>query len=444
MNRGLLVLLVASLLSGCSATRVVRLDTGEGTPIVHRPRMETPPVELGSAEFKDTIRELARTTPVSGSLQENSLRSFENALSPRAPYQGRARLGLISVEHPQRGRLLVADEPAENTKLESDYGRWCQRRGPSRDCLNLLTERHTLDEEGKRTLAFRIALDSVWDETEEALKGMTDRDAMMVMLVSTGAIYFGLWLLPEPLSKGIAAVITVGLISYLGWDTVWSLIQGWRVLDSEVRAATHFHAISDAGERYGKVMGRNAARVFVMLAAAALGSTAQSLAGKLPTLPGSAQASMVGAEQAGLRLASAGQVVSVAVAPGGVVTVGLAPGAVMASEPVDSEGHEHHIASNKWWTSPHQGGPWSPRLKKLFDRAGMSLDDAANKVRVKGHKGPHPREYHEEVFERLREATQTCRTVQQCREALVAELRRLAIEIITPGSHLHKLVTRSP
>ena len=53
-----------------------------------------------------------------------------------------------------------------------------------------------------------------------------------------------------------------------------------------------------------------------------------------------------------------------------------------------------------------RGGPWSPRFKAMFDRAGMSLDDAANKVAVPGHKGPHPQAYHEEVFERLSTATE--------------------------------------
>jgi hypothetical protein len=33
--------------------------------------------------------------------------------------------------------------------------------------------------------------------------------------------------------------------------------------------------------------------------------------------------------------------------------------------------------------------------------------------------------------------------MQQCREALTAELRRLAREISTPGSDLNKLVARS-
>ena len=46
--------------------------------------------------------------------------------------------------------------------------------------------------------------------------------------------------MPEPVSKGLAASLTAGLIAYLGVDTVWSLIQGWRLLVAEADRATSF------------------------------------------------------------------------------------------------------------------------------------------------------------------------------------------------------------
>nr|WP_225413205.1 AHH domain-containing protein [Stigmatella hybrida] len=114
------------------------------------------------------------------------------------------------------------------------------------------------------------------------------------------------------------------------------------------------------------------------------------------------------------------------------------------SVPVDAEGHEHHIATNKWKEASHSGGPWTPKFQEVFDRAGMSLDDAANKVRVKGHQGPHPEEYHREVFKRLNNATLLCRSMRKCGESLVRELQKLAKDIVTEGSELNKLVTRTP
>ncbi|WP_225412244.1 AHH domain-containing protein [Stigmatella hybrida] len=446
------VVLLVLVGTGCATSRVVRLDTGEGRHIVYTPRTDEEPVRLEAGEFQAAVQKLVRTAPLSSRPREAALRLFNLGSSPTSSHV-RGRLGLVSVEDPQRGRLLVAEEPDAETKLASAYGRWCQRQKKSQDCLHLLAEDVTLDNAGKRTLAFRLALDSVWDETAEALGDLTDKEAMVTMLATTGAVYFALWLAPDPvLSKGIAATLTVALIGYLGWDMVWSLVKGWRVLAREVETATTFDELQDAGAQYGKVMGRNAARAFVMLAMAALGSTAQTLAARIPTLPGSAQAALVGVEQGGFRLAAAGQVEAVAVSTEGVVTIALGQGAVAmmardssaaASGLVEPEGHEHHIATNKWWDSTSLGGPWSPKFQKLFDRAGLSLDDAANKVRVSGHKGPHPQEYHAEVHQRLKDAMGKCRSIQQCRDALVRELQTLAKEISTPGTQLNVLVARN-
>jgi len=73
----------------------------------------------------------------------------------------------------------------------------------------------------------------------------------------------------------------------------------------------------------------------------------------------------------------------------------------------------------------------------------MSLNDPANKVRVKGHQGPHPQEYHERIYERLDEATKGCSSIPQCQQALTTELQRLAKLLSTEGTSLNKLVTRS-
>ena len=194
------LLLVGLAGTGCSTSRVVRLDTGEGQPIVHTPRTETGPVELTEDAFEEAVQKLARTAPLSSRPRESALRMF-NLDDHRAYSPLRGRLGLVSVEEPRRGRLLVAEESDAETELEGAYGRWCQRKKMLRDCLHLLHEGATLDEEGKRTLAFRLALDAVWAETAAALEDLTEPEAMVTMLATTGALYFGLWLVPEPASE---------------------------------------------------------------------------------------------------------------------------------------------------------------------------------------------------------------------------------------------------
>jgi hypothetical protein len=343
---------------------------------------------------------------------------------------------------------LVLETDAELTR---SYLGWCERTGRPGDCLRLLAQGPVVEREGRFVLALAMAQGAVLDEMLEGFKDMADPHAMLAASLWTCTLYLVLWSLPEPVSKGIAAVMTATLIVYLGVDTFWGLVLGFRRLMDDADRALTFGELREAGHRYGKVLGRNAARAFALLATVAVGNTAAGFASKVPALPGSAQASMQAGATAGFRLAAVGEVSTVAVT-GEAVIVALAPGAVamtaqatsgVAAAPVEAEGPLHHIATDKWWDSTDNGGPWSPEFQKLFDKAGMSLNDPANTVRVPGHKGPHPKEYHQRIWNRLEDATEDCRTMQQCREALTMELRRLAQEIMTPGTKLNKLVTRS-
>lgn len=64
------------------------------------------------------------------------------------------------------------------------------------------------------------------------------------------------------------------------------------------------------------------------------------------------------------------------------------------------EGQTHHIATDK---SDKSG--YTARLKGIFDKGGLSLQDKANKVFLEGHKGPHNPKYHEFIIRRLTAAT---------------------------------------
>jgi hypothetical protein len=81
-------------------------------------------------------------------------------------------------------------------------------------------------------------------------------------------------------------------------------------------------------------------------------------------------------------------------------------------------------------------------FEKIFAKTGMSLDAADNLVYLKGHQGPHPEEYHEEIFRWLEAAVRRCRTQAQCRSSLSNALKRIAEEVCTPGSMLHQLATK--
>ncbi|MFL5344284.1 MAG: AHH domain-containing protein [Hyalangium sp.] len=101
----------------------------------------------------------------------------------------------------------------------------------------------------------------------------------------------------------------------------------------------------------------------------------------------------------------------------------------------------HHIGTNANEISALRGGPWTPRLRELYARAGMRLEDTENIVPIEGHKGPHPQRYHELVYKRLREALGDCRSIAACRARLLPALDELARKIATPGTELNRLVT---
>ncbi|WP_309896648.1 hypothetical protein [Archangium sp.] len=330
----LTILLLVPLIGCGTASRTVRLDAGEGKVLVVSPRGGDSPVQLRTGEFKESLAVLARDVrPASD------------------PLRHARRLMLDSLWHEEvylkwTGRRLELDSEAEAVQqapqacldMTRAYGLWCERQGRPRDCLSLLKEGPVLGAEGRYALAMEFALGSVWNETREAFKDMASPEEVRATLVSAMAMYMMLWVLPEPVSKGLAASLTVGLMAYLGVDTVWSLIQGWRLLVAEADRATTFAELREAGERFGRVMGKNSARVFVLLTTAAIGNTT-GLAVKGPGLPGASRAAVLAESQAGLRWAALGEVGSVALSAEGAFTIALAPGAVAMSAQGSSGGN---------------------------------------------------------------------------------------------------------
>ncbi|AKF81648.1 hypothetical protein MFUL124B02_22120 [Myxococcus fulvus 124B02] len=439
-------LLLVPLLTGCATAHGVRLETDHGEQLtVSSHAEEARPLALAEDEFKAALTDHSRTQQARAHPQEAARRLFEmDVRGGTYLFDARTR----RVTPLGQGQRLEGASSEADLELTRAYLRWCERTGGKGDCLRLLLDGPTVSGDGRYALAMALAQNAVNEEMLDAFRDMTDPHAMLAAALWTGTMYLVLWTVPEPVSKGLAAVMTATLIVYVGVDTFWSLMAGFRQLVDAADRARTFDELREAGEGYGKVMGRNAARAFAMLATVAIGNTAAGFAGKVPTLPGSAQAAMHSGSRAGIVLSSVSEVRAVAVT-GQAVTMAVASGAVSSTAggpgaPVDAKGHDHHIATDKWWTDTKEGGPWSPLFERIFDKAGMSLkNDAANIVNIKGHQGPHPQAYHREVHKRLLEATEDCRTMQQCREALTAELRRLAREISKEGSKLNKWVTRS-
>jgi hypothetical protein len=317
------------LLAGCTtASRAARLDTGQADTLVFTPRSGAEPVKLDRGEFKEAVAKRAWEVRLSTQPQHAARKLFEvEARSGSYMYETRSRrvTPLGPDEH------LEGAPPVEEVELTRGYLRWCERTGRPGDCLRLLTESPTVNGDGRFALALAFAKGAVLDEMLEAFKDMADPHSMVAAVLWTWTTYMVLISIPDvTVSKGLAAVMTATLISYVGVDTFWGLVLGFKRLMDEADRATTFNELRESGERYGKLMGRNAARAFAMLATVALGNTATGFAANVPKLLGAMQAAVQAETQVGLRLAAVGEVETVAVSAE-TVTIALAPGAVVMS-----------------------------------------------------------------------------------------------------------------
>lgn len=288
----------AALAAARYELRVLAPETGQAEPVA-----------VSQKDFQRAMRALAREIPPSIEPQELARWLIEGEL--HADVWAEVERGHVVRWMPfEDGTPLEAASVAE---MARGYRELCVKDYGGGDCLGLLTDGPTLTREDLRTLGLALSLSQVLKESQVALRDMVSSQALVSMVVWTGCFYLLLWLLPEPVSKALAASLTLALLAWLPAHTVWSLMDGWAALVHEVDRATSYAQIEQAAERFRKVMGENTARVVVMLATAALAGGAAKFSAKLPRLPGFERAAQW-AEAQGLKLSEAGQVEAAAAA----------------------------------------------------------------------------------------------------------------------------------
>ena len=343
---------------------------------------------------------------------------------------------------------------AWRTPLAQAYGRFCERCGTPGDCLSLFEDWPGLDGEDKRDLALALSLHTALDSLDAELRGMFSTAQLFTTLSLTVIGYLALVAAPEPVSKGVAGALALLMWGYLGWE-LFDLVRAYFRLWEEAAQASTFAELREAGERFGKVIGPNSLRILLLLGTAAVGETA-ALLSNAPKLPGFAKAAGALESHAGIQdvltAVQHADKVKVAVAEGTFSVVlpanvlsmaarGTPAGASTRAQPSTKKPHVHHIATVENSQSTARGGPWTPLFKKIFDKAGMSMQDRANKIKLPGHYGPHPEEYHQAVFKTLNDAVGKCVTRSECERALKDALRKLAADITKNGSRLNRLLT---
>nr|WP_239577108.1 AHH domain-containing protein [Archangium primigenium] len=334
--------------------------------------------------------------------------------------------------------LRVSHSTERGTELPRAYAAFCDRRGSAGDCLRLLEDGPHLDGRDRRDLALALAVHSALDALDAEARALVNASQLWTTLSLTLTGYLVLLTAPEPITKGVATALTVLLWAYLGWELL-DLLHAWLQLSADAETATTFAQVRAAGERFGAVIGPNSVRILLLLGTASL-SGGGALLSRAPTLPGFSRAASAAGAQ-GVRLletARDAERIQVAVTEGTLQVVLPANALSMAAR---SGPQVHHIATVENNVSTARGGPWTPRFKKIFDKAGMSMEDPANKAILEAHRGPHPEKYHARVHERLMETTDGCPGTTPCREALTSELRKMMRELADPTSDLHKLLS---
>ncbi|WP_239576863.1 AHH domain-containing protein [Archangium primigenium] len=385
-------------------------------------RRDHSPVQVSDLEFRHAFTRLLLDVPL--------------RITDASPRPGVVRLR----------RAIWPSNAVGDASVEAGYARWCARRGSPGDCFLLLGEGPYDATLGQRD-RFILALGLAFTPSVEAAMGVLrdfSREAMTVMVTGL-SLYLVVLLAPEPLSKGLATAMTLFLWGYLGHE-LWGLISATTQLWDDVQSARTFHQLRGASEQYAQVLGPNTLRLLILLATWQAG-----VHGKDFTtghgLPGFSQAVRNAASLGRIDLtAVAAEATSVSLAEGRLVLTYPSGAAVVLSMRTgeDEAGEVHHIATVENEKSALRGGPWTPRFKRFFDKAGMSMEDPANKVRVPGHKGPHPQAYHERIHRRLSGAMEDCETTVQCQEVLSRELKALAEQLRRAGSEFNKLITGNP
>jgi len=274
---------------GAESARVYALEWMELGAVATRP------VPITQADFKRAIQRLARDVRPTGSPREAALEWLAVPGTSRQDVETVAMAGVWLLEGyrertysfvplAQSGPVRLTPEADE--ALRARYLAWCGHRGGG-DCLGLLEDGPYLRTDDRRTLALALAFGSVLDETREALANeLLDTRALVSLVVWSVALYCMMWLVPEPTMKAVAASLTVMLVAWLGWDTVYGLMDGWSHMANAAHEASTFEELRAAGSDFGKVLGQDAARAMILAVATLTGHSLGKVAAKVRSLPG--------------------------------------------------------------------------------------------------------------------------------------------------------------
>jgi hypothetical protein len=329
------VFMLVVFASACATPRVVRLDTGQGELLEHVPPTTNRSVAVGEEHFEESLARLM----------------LEESLVVRPAGQGFVVRASYS-------------PPDEDTAywLGKALGGPCRPGQPRNECVSLLDDVMGLNQGEKLALGLGMSLQPMRESIARALED-TMTPQFFAAAIGAGMVS---WVLlaanPEPVFTKVAAVVAAVMVIYLGVDAFLAVVKACQELKRASEEAVTLEEMEEASQRFGTQVGPEVSRVFilaltVMISRGTMGGSTW-LAGRMPLLPRFAEASAVGGAQVGVRLASVGEVSSVAVVQGNLV-ISLAPTAVaMVISPRSVRSWGSHSGLSKALGPAGKGKEW--------------------------------------------------------------------------------------
>lgn len=309
--------LLLMLTSACGTTRVVRLDTGQGAPLEHKPPAPSRPVRVEAGTFEEALARLVLNAP----------------LTLRPPEQG----WLVRASHPDAS----ADDRWGRFMAKS-YGGLCRAGQRKATCLSLLDDVLGLSEWDKLGVALALSLEPMKASISRAVE-RTLAPQLFYGLIATGLIS---WVVlaanPEPAFTKAAAIVSVLMLIYLGIESFFEVVAASGELKRATDRATTAEELGRAGQHFADRVGPQVARVFVLavtlVVCQGMAGGAALLSSRVAMLPSFTEAAAMGASRVGITLASLSQVSAVAIVRGTVVISLPATAVAMSAMGSDSNG----------------------------------------------------------------------------------------------------------
>jgi len=302
---GVTVLLLA-LLNACATPRVVRLDTGQGSPLEYRPSSSTQSVKVDAEAFEEALARLV----------------LDAHLTLRAPQQG----WLVRASHSGN-----AADTRWQRLMRKSFGGLCEPGQRKDHCLSMLEDGMGLGEWDKLGVALGLSLELLKESIARAVE-KTLAPQLFYTVIATGLITWAVLAAnPEPVFTKAAAIVSAVLLIYLGVETFLEVVDASRELKGATDRATTWVELEQSGQRFANRVGPEVVRVFVLAVTVVVShgmpGGAAWLASRLSMLPGFTEAAVAGASRVGIHLANVGQVSAVAVV-GRTVVISLPATAV--------------------------------------------------------------------------------------------------------------------